>query len=73
VNVRRYKPQVNAYCTYCKEVGAEKVKAFWYLTHDHSKRACESHKANLAVQLEADQQREQQDPSEADYQTWHKL
>lgn len=73
MNVKRYKPQVNAYCAYCKEIGQPKVQAFWYLTHDHNKRACETHKAVLLAQLEEDRKREPVEPNEADQQTWMKL
>lgn len=66
--MKRLNPKINAYCTYCKAEGKEKIKALWVTSNwDKSNRACEDHK-HLLPKLELDNHL-----SEADYQTWMRL
>lgn len=66
--MKKLSPKINAYCTYCKAAGKEKVKAIWVTSnYDKSNRACDEHKELLPPPFSDTHL------SEADYQTWMRL
>lgn len=65
--MKKIKAHINSYCTFCKAEGIEKVRAEWQRSgYDNSERACEKHKGEIKPEKD-------EEPSEADYQTWMRL
>lgn len=70
--MKKVKPHVNTYCTFCKAAGVEKVRAVWRTSYDLTNRACDAHRPDLEA-IEARRRELNEHHSEADHQTWMKL
>lgn len=70
--MKKIKPHINTYCSFCKAAGLEKVRAVWRLSYDRVNRACDIHRPDLEA-FETRLRALDGDPSEADQQTWMKL
>ena len=68
MSVKKIKPHVNSYCTFCKKSVQMKTRAVWRISYRDTV-ACESHKGELVL---LDRQ-DDENYSEADYQTWLRL